>query len=183
MLDCRVVARVASVAGVAMLVAAALAPVASGDEKRYDGLTLNQWQQRLGSLNPQDPGSESVVQGLIEIINDEIVAFARAAPVRGDVGADRTPRDAGDSGTDRKNGATTRNGRRVLRLGSSRFGAVWPSRASGRSGAGRLAVRRVDPPQLSPVAVGVIGTNRYRSSRGAAGNHPIAAVSASELRR
>ena len=78
MLVCRAVARVAFAACVATLLAGSLPSLARADEKRYDGLTLSEWQQRLGHLNPQDPGSESVVQGLIEIINDE----ALPAPVR-----------------------------------------------------------------------------------------------------
>lgn len=40
-------------------------------EKRYDGLTLRQWSDRLGQLDPRSPEAAELVPALIAIIADE----------------------------------------------------------------------------------------------------------------
>ncbi len=45
-----------------------------GESKLYGGLTLKQWHDRLGQLDPMDPHSASVVPALIEIIQDQDLA-------------------------------------------------------------------------------------------------------------
>ncbi len=48
----------------------AMAVTSDGAEKLYGGMTLEQWHDRLGYLDPADPHNASAVPALIEIIQD-----------------------------------------------------------------------------------------------------------------
>jgi HEAT repeat protein len=80
MLVCRAITRVVLAAGIAVGVVGQLFAFRTADEKRYDGITLREWQHRLGYLDPKDSDSESVVHALIEIINDDDLPASTRRP-------------------------------------------------------------------------------------------------------
>ena len=66
----QVVSRWLLVVGMLIEASAVLMAGQSPGEKRYGGVLLSEWQQRLGDLDPKSPQAESVVDPLIDIVND-----------------------------------------------------------------------------------------------------------------
>jgi hypothetical protein len=68
-------------AGLVTIVLCAMVGWSSGEEgKRYGGLTIRQWSDRLGQLDPRDPRAAEVVPALIAIISDEQLSSETRRP-------------------------------------------------------------------------------------------------------
>ncbi len=58
----------------------AQAAAVSDAARQYGGLTLEQWQERLGHLDPADPQSASAVGPLLEIVQDDALSAPERRP-------------------------------------------------------------------------------------------------------